>query len=195
MKIFCLYNNDCALELFESIKNKGNDVFLCNERIDAEWCKEQNFDLTISYTYRYIINKECITALNKNIVNLHNSFLPYNRGADPNLWSIIDNSPRGVTLHYIDERLDKGYIIAQKEVNDDLKNETLRSSYNNLDKAAKELFINMFDKYSFWNDLKKECVGKGTYHSLNDGLFFKNKIISYDENVIDFLNRIGIKKC
>ena len=126
MKILGLYNNDCALELFQWLENEGHDVVLVTEKLDADWCKEHLFDLAVSYSYRYILKEEVIRALNDNVVNIHNSLLPFNRGADPNLWSIVERTPRGVSLHYMDSELDKGYIIAQRIVND-TDEETLKS--------------------------------------------------------------------
>ena len=179
MKVLCLYNNDCALELFEWLQKQGHETVRCSERFSAAWCAEQGFDLTVSYTYRYILSKTHLEALNYNAVNLHNSFLPWNRGADPNIWSIIDGTPRGVTLHYMNEDLDKGYIIAQRFV--PLKSEdTMASSYYALDKAAKDLFIEAFQFYPYWNEMKKQAVGHGSYHATADGEKVKKLITSYD---------------
>ena len=141
MKILCLYNNDCALELFTWLERQGHEIIYCTKRLDENWCRKQKFELTVSYTYRYILPNNIIVGLNNNVVNIHNSFLPWNRGADPNIWSLIDETPRGVTLHYMDEKLDKGNIITQQLIVDG-EDETLKSSYDNLDKAAKELFKN-----------------------------------------------------
>ena len=48
------------------------------------------------------------------VVNLHIAYLPYNRGADPNLWSVLEDTPAGVSIHYVDEGVDTGDIIAQR---------------------------------------------------------------------------------
>ena len=37
---------------------------------------------------------------------MHISYLPFNRGAHPNYWSFKDNSPKGVTIHFIDNGID-----------------------------------------------------------------------------------------
>lgn len=185
MKILCLYNNVCAEELFRWLREQGNETVLCTERFEAKWCEAQNFDLAVSYTYRYILKKDQIDALNGNVVNLHNSYLPWNRGADPNIWSMIDGTPRGVTLHYVDERLDKGNIIAQAFVTDS-GDETFASSYEHLDKAAKQLFKEAFRFYPYWREMQKITVGKGNYHSVSDGAEIKKRISSYDMKVSDF---------
>ncbi len=193
MKILCLYNNDCALELFDWIRDQGHEITLWKERLSLDWCVEQRFDLAFSYTYRFILTKDIIEALNHNVVNLHNSMIPWNRGADPNIWSIVEKTPRGVTLHYITPELDKGYIIAQEFVNDSDK-ETLSSSYNNLDKAAKEMFKKAFKYYEFWPFLKKQCIGTGSYHSLEDGAGNKSVIDSYDISITEFRERLNQKE-
>ena len=186
MKILCLYNNDCALSLFEQIEKMGHEVVLCSDRITPDQVKEGGFDLLVSYTYRYILSGEVIDAVSKNAVNLHNSYLPFNRGADPNLWSLKEKTPRGVTLHYMDEGLDKGYIIAQRLVTEG-DGDTLKSSYDNLDRNAKELFVEAFSYYDHWQEMKKKPLGKGNYHSVKDGALMKEKIPSYDMKIEDFL--------
>ncbi len=189
MKILCLYNNECALELFKKIHEKGHEVVLWNEHLDNKWCLDNAFDLTVSYTYRFILSEEILESLNNNVVNIHNSILPWNRGADPNIWSIVDKTPRGVTLHYMDVNLDKGDIIAQKFVNDG-DDETLKSSYNNLDKAAKELFMDLFDYYDYWQTIRKKCLGTGSYHSVKDGKKIKGYITSYDITINEFRQKL-----
>lgn len=47
-------------------------------------------------------------------VNLHRSYLPYNRGLDPLQWAVVDGTPAGVTLHVMTEAVDAGAILAQE---------------------------------------------------------------------------------
>lgn len=159
------------------------------ERLEPEWCKAQCFDLTISYTYRYILNGEILSALGNNVVNIHNSYLPWNRGADPNIWSIVENTPRGVTLHYMDIGLDKGSIIAQELVEGEA-GETLQSSYEKLDREAKNLFRKAFTFYRDWPRMKKTPLDSGSYHSVKDGEKIKRVIDSYDITVTEFRARL-----
>ncbi|MEH2951839.1 formyltransferase family protein [Candidatus Merdisoma sp. JLR.KK011] len=189
MKILCLYNNECAIELFEWLRKQGHEVVCSSEELNVLWCRAQKFDLTVSYTYRYILRKDILQALKDNAVNIHNSYLPWNRGADPNIWSIVDGTPRGVTLHYMDAELDKGYIIAQKLAGEDT-GDTLRSSYEKLDKAAKEVFKEAFAFYNHWPEMKKVPLGTGSYHSLKDGERIKRVIDTYDLKVTEFKERV-----
>ena len=50
------------------------------------------------------------------VVNFHPSLLPYNRGKNYNFWTIVENTPFGVTLHFIDEGIDSGDILFQTRI-------------------------------------------------------------------------------
>lgn len=167
MKILCLYSNECALELFEWIEEQGHETVLQKNRLNVQWCIENQFDLGISYTYPYMIQTDVIDALKGNIINLHNSYLPFDRGTSPNLWNLLEGTPRGVSIHYIDKCLDTGDVIAQQIVEVE-ESATLKSSYKQLDYTVKELFKKIFPQYRYWNSMRKKCIGQGTYHRESD---------------------------
>ena len=139
MKILLLGND----YLLKFIRN-NHDVINLTKKVVLDDIKD--FDIVKSYGYKYIIKKDIIKYFYKKIINLHISYLPYNRGADPNLWSILDNTPSGVTIHYMDETLDTGDILCQKKVILDFENDTLETSYNRLTSEMINLFIQNFDK-------------------------------------------------
>ena len=60
-------------------------------------------DIGLSILFDYILRSEFLELCPLGVVNLHPSYLPYNRGQYPNVWSIMDGTPAGVTLHYIDD--------------------------------------------------------------------------------------------
>jgi len=89
-----------------------------------------------------------------NIINLHISLLLWNRGAYPNVWSFLEDTPKGVTIYIIDEGVDTGSILAQKEIYIDENIETLRSSYEKLHREIQALFREK------WADIKNRSVKK-----------------------------------
>jgi methionyl-tRNA formyltransferase len=111
----------------------------CDE-IDLFFLKNNSVDFIISYRYRHVIRKKIIDYLPKKIINLHISLLPWNKGADPNLWSFLEDTRKGISIHHIDEGIDTGDIIFQKEIFFDEKNETLASSYKKLNSEIIDLF-------------------------------------------------------
>lgn len=74
-------------------------------------------DLLICNSYSMIIRRDILKALGYNAINVHSALLPRNRGPNPVQWAIIKGEcETGVTIHYMDERIDCGDIIAQKKV-------------------------------------------------------------------------------
>lgn len=73
-------------------------------------------DVGVSALFGHILRREVFGRFPLGCVNVHPAFLPYNRGAYPNVWSIVDGTPAGVTIHYVDDGVDTGDIIAQREV-------------------------------------------------------------------------------
>ena len=98
-------------------------------------------DILISFGYRALINKKILNKLNNPPINLHMSFLPYNKGSHPNFWSFYDKTPAGVTIHEINEKIDSGNIIFQKKIKFKLnKQSSFYSTYKILFKELEKLF-------------------------------------------------------
>jgi methionyl-tRNA formyltransferase len=108
--------------------------------LSREFCLEKNIDFLISYGYRHILNNEVLDLFPQKAINLHMSMLPCSRGAHPNFWSIAEGMPSGVTIHLLDEGLDTGNILIQREVPLDRKVDTFSSSYNALSRSIEALF-------------------------------------------------------
>ncbi len=95
-------------------------------------------EMGISVMYGYLLKRNFLEIIPHGCLNLHPGYLPYNRGAHPNVWSIIDKTPAGVTLHYIDEGIDTGDLVQQKAVSV-CPSDTGESLYHKLEAAALEL--------------------------------------------------------
>jgi len=121
------------------LKSLGDDVIQTEEKISSSSELLEKVDFIISYGYKHILTEDIIDKFADKIINLHISLLPWNRGTDPNLWSFLENTPKGVTIHHIDHGIDTGDIIAQKEVEmrDD---DTLKTSYERLSEEIEQLF-------------------------------------------------------
>ena len=189
-RILFLTNNVNTESLYNWLCANNSYVFRSKEKLTEETIDKYNPDIVICYNYRYIISSEVIKKMSGNIVNLHISYLPWNRGANPNFWSFVDDTPKGVTIHYIDEELDKGSIIAQKQIDFDEKDETFESTYSKLNTEIVELFK------CNWENIKNKTVNyskteeKGSYHNMEEFLKIKKEIgFSWDENIADFLER------
>lgn len=173
MKILLLGSEN--INFSKKIEKLGDEVIssekeLHNDDKILEWA-----DFILVYSYRFIISEEIIKRFENKIVNMHISYLPWNRGADPNMWSIIDNTPKGVSIHYIDAGIDTGPIILQKIVEISLK-DTLRQSYEKLQDSIQKLLLEN------WKNIKKGTLvsfqhkEKGTHHFSKDSIKIKENL-------------------
>jgi methionyl-tRNA formyltransferase len=125
-------------------------------------------DIGLSILFDYKISKDFIDFFPMGIVNLHPSYLPYNRGQYPNVWSIVEETPAGVSLHYIDEGIDTGDIIAQKEVQV-LSKDTGMSLYGKLEQTAVEIFKEHWQLIRQGKQRRiSQTKAEGTYHTTRD---------------------------
>jgi methionyl-tRNA formyltransferase len=159
-------------KIIDFLRSKGK-TFESNpsQPIEIEDLERFNPDILISYGYRKIIPLEVIKKFPK-IINLHISLLPWNRGISPNFFSWLENTPKGYSIHYLNNGIDTGKILLQKEEKI-LENETLASSYSKLKEGIEKLFIKNWRDLSLENISARDQKFKGTYHSLKDDENFK----------------------
>jgi len=93
---------------------KTNNI---NKKVHEKYISNINPDLIISVNFSQILKPNIIRIPVKGCINLHASLLPKYRGRAPLNWAIINGEDKtGVTCHYIDEGIDTGDIILQKEI-------------------------------------------------------------------------------
>ena len=128
-------------------------------------------DFILSFGFRKIITENILKKLKKPIFNIHLSYLPFNRGAHPNFWSFIENTPAGVSIHKIDKGIDTGNIILRKKISFNInlnKFSTFKKTYNYLFLEAEQLFKKNFNKIYNKKCKKKINNKKGTFHYKKD---------------------------
>ena len=81
-----------------------------------EHLKALSPDIIVVWSYSMILPLEIIKLPRLGCINLHGGILPEYRGGHVMQWAIINGETEtGVTLHYIDESIDTGPIIAKSE--------------------------------------------------------------------------------
>jgi UDP-2,4-diacetamido-2,4,6-trideoxy-beta-L-altropyranose hydrolase len=160
-------------DLSSWLEARGEKVFYTEERVDALYVADLKPDMIISYNYRYMLGKDILCIPQKGAINLHISYLPWNRGAHPNVWSFIEGSPKGVTIHYIDDGIDTGDILVQEEVIFDDDRDTLMSSYVKLHKTIQDLFKRNWAHIRAGSMEAKPQPAGGTMHFRKDSSKFE----------------------
>ena len=87
-----------------------------------------------------IIPRSVLDIPSVGVINLHPAFLPYNRGWHNSAWALLEGTPYGSTLHFMNEGVDTGDIIHQKEVRPS-PDDTGNSLYRKALQAEVETFI------------------------------------------------------
>ena len=136
--LFLGYNRD-RTKLIDFLLSQGCEVHYTDNMIDRF-----EYDLIVCFGYRKILKSSTLAKISCPIINLHISYLPYNRGAHPNFWSFYDGTQSGVSIHLIDEGMDTGPILFQKKTQfEDEK--TFIETYDRLFNEIENLFIENID--------------------------------------------------
>ena len=173
MKVLFLTNNEITAPLVEWLRSNGTEVTLIGDKVTADIVKACSPAWIISYNYRHIIKSDVIDLCPGRILNFHVSLLPWNRGADPNLWSFLEDTPKGVTIHLIDRGVDTGPILLSKELRFDEKAETLETSYSALQQEIQSLFIANWEQFKAGHLSSRPQPAGGSRHFTRDSEKFK----------------------
>lgn len=133
----------------------------------AEWLRRMEPDLVLSVFFGYILPPEIIGIPGRGIINLHPGLLPFNKGAYSNVWSIIDETPAGATLHYIDEGIDTGDIISQQEVTVS-PTDSGKTLYDRLEQACIDLFKSTWQSIRNGTAERRTQGSGGSEHRVRD---------------------------
>jgi len=142
--------------------------------------KELNPDLIITASYGQIIPKTILEIPKYKSINIHPSLLPKYRGPSPIQTAIINGDQEtGISIYFMDEKIDNGPIISQKKVEikdpkityEELKNELAEEGGNLLIKILPKIFEGKIEK-------KTQNFLKASYTKMikkNDGLINWNE--------------------
>lgn len=113
-----------------------------------------NPDIIITCAYGQIIPKEVLDYPKYKCINIHASLLPKLRGGAPIHKAIIDGYDKtGVTIMYMDEKMDSGDILYQKEIKIE-EDDNAGTLFDKLSKLGSEMIIEFLPKL-ISNDFKR----------------------------------------
>lgn len=108
------------------LKDQGRDFY-------------ESYDLFLSLHSKQLFPTELVE--NHLCINVHPGLNPFNRGWFPQVFSILNGLPCGVTIHKMDAELDHGPILWQEEV-PLLASDTSKDIYDRILKKELELLEN-----------------------------------------------------
>jgi methionyl-tRNA formyltransferase len=187
LKVLLLGSFDSSVNRI--LRDAGEDVVVTSKPITRQYLDHEKPEFLVSHGYGYILPEEILAYFEERAINLHPSLLPWNRGSDPDLWSLLDDTPKGVTIHHMTSGIDAGDILVQTEV--ELHElDTLRSYYARL----RDHLTEMFERH--WPAIKTGRIQRipqgegGTYHRAVDKEALPHDLVyDWDRPVADILGK------
>lgn len=184
--------------LYDWLRKKENRVLYSTQPVTLDFIEQENISFLISYGYRHILSREVVNYFDRRAVNLHASYLPWNRGADPNFWSFMDDTPKGVTIHYLDEGLDTGDIIVQEKVEFRQEEDSFSKTYARLQTQIQDLFKQNWQKIKLGRCPKIQQPRGGSFHLVKDKTALFESLPKGWDSRVDEIQKIKTeweKKC
>ena len=154
-------------EIAKNAKKNGYDTLLYEDFLNG--LPEINSDVPdigILAWWPKIIKKNLIEIPLHGFINLHPSFLPYNRGKNYAFWAIVEQNPFGVSIHEVTPGIDDGAIIMQKKIEYSWL-DTGETLYNKACVNMVQLFIESYP-------IIRNLTWEKTPQALRAGSFHKN---------------------
>lgn len=153
--------------ILDIAKNKEiiySDHLYKKQSLDA--LQQMHLDLIILAWWPYIIKENIIKIPKLGCLNFHPSFLPFNRGKHPNFWSLVEDVPYGVSIHFVENQVDSGDIAFQE-----ISEKTWEDTGKSLHEKGKREIVNLFKKN--FPRIKNEEIPKFK-QDLTEGSFHKS---------------------
>ena len=145
-------------------------------------------DLIVTCAYGQIIPKELIDYPKYGCINIHASLLPEYRGGAPIHHAVIDGKDKtGITIMYMNEKMDEGDILYQKEI-DILDTDNTSTMFNKLSVLGSEMIKEFIPKLISGDFTPiKQDNDKATYAY---NITKEDEKIDFNNSVINIYNKI-----
>ncbi len=125
-------------------------------------------EISVSYIFLawwpFIVKEPILSLPRIGVLNFHPSLLPYNRGKHYNFWTIVEETPFGVSIHFINESVDSGDIVFQKKIEKTWEDNG-KTLYEKAQEAMFELFVESYPKIVDSQYVRiKQNKNEGSFH-------------------------------
>jgi methionyl-tRNA formyltransferase len=191
MEVVFLGVNDVGMRIYEWLcRRDGVDVVaMLTGPGRFELIRRQEPDLLVSVGFDHLVPPDVLDVPTRGALNLHPSYLPYNRGKSPNVWPLVEGTPAGVTLHFMGAEFDTGDIVARREVETDFS-DTGKDLHRRLETAQFDLFTDVWPDVEAGDIERTPQDDAGTYHSKEDFLDLCDLDPDAEVRVEEFLDRL-----
>ena len=130
--------------------------------------KSLELDLVLLAWWPYIIKKSLRQIPRLGSLNFHPSYLPNNRGKHYNFWTIVEDVPFGVTIHWVDQGIDAGDIAFQSLI-DKSWGDTGETLYHRAQREMLRLFKRKFPEIKRGRIPREpQDLSQGSFHKSSE---------------------------
>lgn len=144
VRILHLGGNELGDRIFAWLSNREPHVDTATDLTQVEELDLKGYDWIVSAGFRHILPAELLERV-PDACNVHTSYLPWGRGAHPNVWAIAEGEPAGVSIHAMTAGVDEGSIYAQQRV-PVLFGDVASDLHARLQETAFDLFVTAWPK-------------------------------------------------
>ncbi len=175
VKELALKNN---IEVYQPLK-------LSNE---FEYIIEKNPDIIITCAYGQILPSSLLDYPKYGCINVHGSLLPRLRGGAPIHHAIINGDKEtGITIMYMDKKMDAGDIISQRSL--EIKStDNLDSIYSSLSILGSELLIETLP--SIINGTNNRIKQNENEVTFGYNISKEDELINFNDSAINIFNKV-----
>ena len=192
MDVVFLGTNNYGREIYEWLCDRdGVDVrAMLTEASQLDLVAAIEPDVVVAAGFTHIVPPEVLSVPPDGCLNVHPGILPETRGYNPNVWSIVDDLPAGATVHYMDEGVDTGDVVATREVETSFA-DTGKDVYRRVERACVDLFREVWPAVESGTvEARSQADEAGSYHRKQDFLDLCELDPDEEVRVVDFLDRL-----
>lgn len=175
VKDFAIKNN---IKVFQpvNVKNEYHEIL------------SEKPDLIVTCAYGQIIPKEILDYPKYGCINVHGSLLPRLRGGAPIHHAIINGDKEtGITIMYMDKKMDAGDIISQRSI--EIKNtDNLDSIYSSLSILGSELLIETLP--SIINGTNNRIKQNENEVTFGYNISKEDELINFNDSAVNIFNKV-----
>ena len=145
-------------------------------------------DIIITCAYGQIVPKEVLDAPKLGCINIHASLLPKYRGGAPIHRAIINGEKEtGITIMYMDEKMDSGNILYQKKLDIDYLDD-VGSLFDKLSILARETIDEFMPKFLEGDFTEITQNDEDVTYAYN--ISKEDELLSFDDTALNVYNKV-----
>lgn len=166
MRVLHLGGNELGDRILHWLREREDVVHSVVDLPQLRGLDVSQFDWIVSAGFRHMVPENVLQQVS-NSCNVHTSYLPWGRGAHPNVWAIAYGEPAGVSIHVMTAGLDEGPIYAQRRVHTTF-GDVGKDLYDRLQESAYLLFVATWPNIRDGNIDPVPQPSGGSYHESRD---------------------------